>query len=243
MQSPSTQLLRALRSSILTVSYRTSEPASVSRFAPFVSHPKTAGPFCLARNLSTTRPDHNSDRASSSKRPSQPRPSSQRASSLSTADLKPTSHHRGPPPEERDAATPVTDLGALNVLANVAAPTTAIDACVNDGFHLDNGVKITGGNGCFLVDGESFAWRPWEGNGKGMRGMINNKGQWEVAEEAWGLLKLLWPKPGAPFHPLSTVHCFLLSFSPSISFRFCFFIFIPPPPIFFFSASSLHPRL
>lgn len=27
-------------------------------------------------------------------------------------------------------------------------------------------------------------------------GMVNEKGQWDVGREAWGLLELLWPKPG-----------------------------------------------
>ena len=26
--------------------------------------------------------------------------------------------------------------------------------------------------------------------------MINKKGQWEVEKEAWGVLDLVWPKPG-----------------------------------------------
>ena len=39
-------------------------------------------------------------------------------------------------------------------------------------------------------------WRPWEAGGKGNRKMINGKGQWEVGKEAWGLLELVWPKPG-----------------------------------------------
>ncbi|OAX85284.1 hypothetical protein ACJ72_00346 [Emergomyces africanus] len=109
-------------------------------------------------------------------------------------------------------------LSALNVLADVAGPSTAIDACLSDGFQLDNGVKITGGDGCLLVDGEVFRWRPWEGcksygeaSGKsGMRAMINEKGQWEVSEEVWGVLKLVWPKPdllilglGASVYPIS----------------------------------------
>lgn len=29
---------------------------------------------------------------------------------------------------------------------------------------------------------------------KGM--MVNSKGQWEVSRQAWGLLELVWPKPG-----------------------------------------------
>lgn len=32
---------------------------------------------------------------------------------------------------------------------------------------------------------------------RGMKGMmVNQKGQWEVSRQAWGLLELVWPKPG-----------------------------------------------
>ncbi|OJD22017.1 hypothetical protein ACJ73_06642 [Blastomyces percursus] len=116
---------------------------------------------------------------------------------------------------DRDMASEST-LSALNVLADVAGPSTAIDACLPDGFQLDNGLRITDGDGCLLVDGEVFRWRPWEagngggGNGGGMRAMINEKGQWEVNEEVWGVLKLVWPKPdllilglGASVYPIS----------------------------------------
>ena len=93
-----------------------------------------------------------------------------------------------------------TDFGSMNVLGNTPAPTTAIDACLSDGFHFDSGLKIGGGSGCLLVGGEAFSWRPWEagsrpqGSGKGR--MINKKGQWDVENEAWGILDLVWPKPG-----------------------------------------------
>jgi len=80
------------------------------------------------------------------------------------------------------------------VLGNTPAPSTSIDACLWDGFHLDSGVKITGGTGVLLVAGEAFAWRPWET--KGDLKLVNEKGQWEVGDEAWGLLGLVWPKPG-----------------------------------------------
>lgn len=77
---------------------------------------------------------------------------------------------------------------------------TGIDACLSDGFHLDNGVKITGGAGVLLVGGEAFAWTPWlksEGaESKDKASMINQKGQWEVSEDSWGVLDLMWPKPG-----------------------------------------------
>lgn len=63
-------------------------------------------------------------------------------------------------------------------------------------------MKLGGGTGVLLVGGEAFAWRPWEaGSGEGMAGgggkrMVNGKGQWDVANEAWGVLGLVWPKPG-----------------------------------------------
>ncbi|KAL8972402.1 MAG: hypothetical protein Q9197_002797 [Variospora fuerteventurae] len=88
----------------------------------------------------------------------------------------------------------------MNVLGNAPAPTTAIDACLSHGFHLDNGVKIGGGSGCLLIAGEAFGWTPWSAPGsgtpgKGPRSMINAKGQWQAGESAWGILEVVWPKP------------------------------------------------
>lgn len=65
-----------------------------------------------------------------------------------------------------------------------------------------------------LVGGECFTWRPWLGssNGNGntdkeelKKKMVNKKGQFEVDESVWGLLGVVWPRPG-----MST------SFSPSL---------------------------
>jgi hypothetical protein len=103
------------------------------------------------------------------------------------------SNDRGPVSQEGTQ----TDFGSLNVLGNTPPPTTSIDACLDDGFHLDNGLKIGGGSGCILLAGEAFSWRPWATYGsKGRGAMINSKGQWEVDKEAWGVLDLVWPKPG-----------------------------------------------
>ncbi|KAL9117038.1 MAG: hypothetical protein Q9187_006427 [Circinaria calcarea] len=105
------------------------------------------------------------------------------------------SSDRGPPSKEDTQ----TDFGSMDVLGNTPPPTTAIDACLSDGFHLDNGLKIGGGSGCLLVAGEAFSWRPWEaglrGSGTAKGRMINKKGQWDVEREAWGVLDLVWPKP------------------------------------------------
>jgi hypothetical protein len=87
-----------------------------------------------------------------------------------------------------------TDFATLNVLGSTPPPTTAIDACLSDGFHLDNGLKVGGGSGCLLVAGEAFKWQPWEAEQS--QRMINARGQWEVASSVWGILALVWPKPG-----------------------------------------------
>ena len=101
----------------------------------------------------------------------------------------PKSNDRGPVSNEDTQ----TDFSTLNVLGGAPTPTTSIDACLPDGFLFDSGLRITGGSGCMLVGGEAFSWKPWKGrNGR----LMNTKGQWECADEAWGVLDLVWPKPG-----------------------------------------------
>jgi NADH dehydrogenase [ubiquinone] 1 alpha subcomplex assembly factor 3 len=114
---------------------------------------------------------------------------------LNATSRAPKSHDRGPTSKEDTQ----TDFGALNVLGNTPAPSTSIDACAWDGFHLNNGVKIIGGKGILLVNGEAFEWSPWLGGGKTGMELVNAKGQWDVSDEAWGLLGLVWPKPGSYF--------------------------------------------
>ena len=103
----------------------------------------------------------------------------------------PRSTNRGPASTESTQ----TDFSAMDVFSSAPAPTASVDACISDGFHLDNGVKISGGSGLLLVSGEAFAWRPWEAAHNGRR-LINRRGQWDVGEEAWGVLRCVWPKPG-----------------------------------------------
>lgn len=93
---------------------------------------------------------------------------------------------------------PPTDFARMDVLGQTPAPATSIDACLPDGFVLGNGsVTISDGSGALLVAGEAFAWRPWDGVSKKL---VNSKGQWdlspEVLEQAFGLLGLVWPRPG-----------------------------------------------
>lgn len=110
----------------------------------------------------------------------------------------PKSKDRGPASKEDTQ----TDFGALDVLGGMPPPTTGIDACMEDGFALNNGLRITGA-GVMLVGGEAFKWRPWVRPGNddvkdvtSMNGKLKNaKGQWEADRMAWGALDLVWPKP------------------------------------------------
>lgn len=143
----------------------------------------------------------------------------------------PASHDRGPPSQEDTQ----TDFGTLNILGDTAAPTTGIDACTADGFALNSGLRVTG-SGVLLIGGEVFRWRPWiregrvegtvgeggrgddkggmgkGGGGGGGRGlgtgrMRDQRGMWEVDPTAWGVLDLVWPKPGE--YLLRSCHPFL----------------------------------
>ncbi|WEW58916.1 hypothetical protein PRK78_004384 [Emydomyces testavorans] len=217
MRSPSTQLLRVLRA-FTASSPKTNLPRTRLRQCPVSHHANPTIPcsrtitstavVCYpetstgSKNSSSSRSDNGSRTDNNKKFPLRspsPRPvPTQRRTELTTADLKPKSRYRGPPPpEDPQTDTSIrTDLNALDIFTDVAAPSTAIDACLHDGFHLNNGLKISGGDGCLLVDGEVFAWRPWEAGKKGGKAaMVNDKGQWEVGEDAWGVLGLMWPKP------------------------------------------------
>ena len=171
MRTPSTTLLCALRG---TEIIRTSLPLQrqpsqfskrlSSQFYPHRRHSACLG--CSVRTLVT----------SSIRRtyPSNP----------------PKSTDRGPVSTESTQ----TDFGNMDVFSNSPAPTASIDACTGDGFHLDNGVKISDGSGLLLVAGEAFRWRPWEAGGRGR--LVNGRGQWDVGDGAWGILGVVWPKPG-----------------------------------------------
>jgi NADH dehydrogenase [ubiquinone] 1 alpha subcomplex assembly factor 3 len=77
------------------------------------------------------------------------------------------------------------------------------------GFVFSNQLKVAG-SGVLLVGGEVFRWKPWirPGHGEGTTGggattndiltgkLLNQKGQWDVDVGAWGVLDLVWPKPG-----------------------------------------------
>lgn len=97
--------------------------------------------------------------------------------------------------EEFDAAqSQGTNFSELDVLGNTPAPSTSVDICMYDGFALNSGVTISGGDGALLVNGEAFSWRPWEV--RGVKRVVNQKGQIEISKEAFGVFEVLWPRPG-----------------------------------------------
>jgi hypothetical protein len=207
MHPPSVQLLRSMRTS-LAASNRALIPPHAALLQPLL----TPAPICShlsSSNKYYSNDSRNSNSGSGSHASRPPRIVHR------TQPPKPQTHDRGPPSSEKTQ----TDFTELNVLGNIPTPATAVDACLDDGFHLDNGVKVTGGDGVLLVGGEAFRWRPWEASRRGdvgdakhqqrhhqelRRNMVNEKGQFEVPEEVWGLLSLVWPRPGV-FSTFSTV--------------------------------------
>ena len=102
--------------------------------------------------------------------------------------------------------TPPTDFAALDVLGDLQGPAAGVEVITNDGFKLSNGIRVVGA-GVLLVGGEAFKWRPWlaiggdkvDGNVQSKNKvdlLKNTRGQWEIHESCWGLLDLVWPKPG-----------------------------------------------
>jgi NADH dehydrogenase [ubiquinone] 1 alpha subcomplex assembly factor 3 len=161
---------------------------SIRHLSRFLLSPETYQTGCASRTIGQRMPSRTIQTLSSS--------SFRRFSSLPAFQVspKPKTHDRGPQSSEDTQ----TDFGSLDVLGNTPAPSTSIDACLWDGFHLNSGVKIVGGSGVLLVSGEAFTWKPWEArNGERKLMLVNEKGQFDVLDEAWGLLELVWPKPGA----------------------------------------------
>ena len=57
----------------------------------------------------------------------------------------------------RSDETTQTDFGAMDIYANTPAPTSGIDACTEDGFALNSGMRVSG-SGVLIIGGEAFKW-------------------------------------------------------------------------------------
>ncbi|KAK3906491.1 hypothetical protein C8A05DRAFT_11757 [Staphylotrichum tortipilum] len=154
--------------------------------------------------LSSNLPNNTCPHHHSSYRAVHTSPPSSSSSSSSSKPPNPSSSDDNNPPASNQQLPP-TNFSDLDVLGTVPVPSTAVEACHADGFVLNSGVRITGGDGVLLVNGEAFVWRPWRsagggdggvkgGVGKGRR-LVNGKGQWEVGEEAFAVLGMVLPRP------------------------------------------------
>ena len=158
---------------------------------------------CVARNYSSTVRSTNAalPPQRTTKLPSTISRRCLHATPTSYASRPPNSRDRPPRPTEDGQA----DFASLDMLRNTTTPATSIDACTSEGFALNNNMRISG-CGVLLVGGEAFRWRPWvsehrkegtiEDGATGddaMTGrLLNAKGQFDVPEETWGLLELVW---------------------------------------------------
>lgn len=130
-----------------------------------------------------------------SKTPPSPPSTRRQCAELHTSRARSAKRSRAHNDEEIPDGPPTTDFSRMDMLGQTPAPSTSVDICSSDGFKLNSGVSIYDGNGVMLVGGEAFAWQPW---GKDLK-LVNAKGQWEVREEAFAVVDLLWPRPGMAY--------------------------------------------
>ena len=114
------------------------------------------------------------------------------------------SFDRGPPSQESTQ----TNFGAMNVLGSTPPPAFGVEACLDDGFELNDNL-IVPQSGVMLLGGQAFRWRPWAASGRrngsqehGAR-LLNARGQFEPDLGSWGVLDVIWPKPGECKQPTS----------------------------------------
>ncbi|EXJ83313.1 hypothetical protein A1O1_06932 [Capronia coronata CBS 617.96] len=246
MRPPSTDLLRALRLATFP-SLRQSAP-SCSCSCSCTYSPATIRPACLAarptsrcptssspspllrrtiqtssqltkQSLSPGRPvssPRRTENTNTSPTTSKPTATSDLDSRSSLNPQAPKSHDRGPASEEDTQ----TDFAKMDILTNAGAttPATSIDACVHDGFHLNNGVQTRGGLGVLLLDGEAFVWAPWNANAankkketdstsstttnggvtsspEGFNAFLDRRGILTIPPSSLGIFELIYPRP------------------------------------------------
>lgn len=125
---------------------------------------------------------------------------SARRAAFHACSSPPQKSHQHPPDDLRPAAISTQEntnraetFSSLDVLGSIPPPPSAVEATYPDGFLLNNGVQIH--DGVMLLNNEVFRWLPAL---KG--GLEENKaktgGMLELTEEAWGLLDVVYPKPG-----------------------------------------------
>lgn len=82
--------------------------------------------------------------------------------------------------------------------SDLPEPASAVETIYNDGFLFTSGASFHDGSGAFMVHNEAFKWRPAE-VGSEIEAKALKTGVLELAEEAWGMLDVVHPKPGGFF--------------------------------------------
>ncbi|EPS44409.1 hypothetical protein H072_1601 [Dactylellina haptotyla CBS 200.50] len=112
------------------------------------------------------------------------------AATVLSTDRKSFPQDEPPPkagPKERgnDPNEVFTDM---NVLSGVPPPASAVEIVYDNGFLLNNGMRLMGKDGIIIVHNEAFNWL----SHKAAR--VHN-GVLELDDELWGILDVVAPKP------------------------------------------------
>lgn len=117
----------------------------------------------------------------------------QRAPARETAISSRESGSSLSPPPNTEKGT--TTWGNLDLLGGLAAPVFGIESAFDDGFAFSSGVKVEDGSGVFLWQNQCFKWRPAE-KGSEVEARALKTGVLELEDDVWGMLDVLYPKPG-----------------------------------------------
>ena len=123
------------------------------------------------------------------------------------------------PPE--GSSDPKEFLSQLDVLSGLPTPPSAVDSVFLDGFLLSDG-QVIRGDGVFLLSNDVLRWRAFLQNGELEEAEAKAKktSMLELPGESWGLLDVIFPKPGILSSPMEYVFCL---------FFFFFFFFLLTP--------------
>ncbi|RPA97480.1 hypothetical protein L873DRAFT_1809760 [Choiromyces venosus 120613-1] len=93
------------------------------------------------------------------------------------------------PLEGHNSDTPSASpgLSGLDIYSDLPSPINSIEALYNTHFLLTNGTATAPGSGVFLLNDSAFAWTP---------DVSVDAGRVEFGKGAWGVLEIVWPKPG-----------------------------------------------
>ena len=136
------------------------------------------------------------------------------ASAVSQRDIKKSSSAHTPAASVRSTANfpseggndPREIFSELDVLSGLPIPASAVDSVFDDGFLLNNGQEIHG-DGVFLLNNDVFRWKALirasgdevTGELEGATTKARRTGMLELNDEVWGVLDVVYPKPGTFF--------------------------------------------